>query len=141
MTMNAKNLGLSCLLAILAGCATETPPDYSPNYSYVPVAGGGSGKTMAGSMLVPNACLGPPADVEEQGAGQYMNIIPSLGSHLPPGCANAYNLQRMAESQRDLIEGRQMGPAPASPTVRAARRYIDDAPREAEMDAEEYSTQ
>jgi hypothetical protein len=30
----------------------------------------------------------------------------------------------MAESQRDLVEGRHMGPAAGAPTARAAQRYI-----------------
>ncbi|RWO33122.1 MAG: hypothetical protein EOS08_07860, partial [Mesorhizobium sp.] len=34
-------------------------------------------------------------------------------------------LQRMAESQRDLVEGRRMGAAAAAPTANAARRYLN----------------
>ena len=49
---------------------------------------------------------------------------PFLGPHLPPGCANAHNLQRMAERQGDLVRGRPLGAAPAAPTARAAQEYI-----------------
>jgi hypothetical protein len=31
----------------------------------------------------------------------------------------------MAESQRDLVEGRRMGSAAAAPTANAARRYLN----------------
>lgn len=120
--------GLSALL--LSGCVSEPAPDYAPGYSYVSTNPGGSQKGIGGSVLAPDACLGPPADTPPSRAATAMTIVPELGPHLPPGCANAYNLQRMVESQRDLVEGRQMGPAAGAPTARAARRYIygDEAP-------------
>jgi hypothetical protein len=112
------------LLAI-AGCVKAVDrEDYSPGYSYVATAGGGSGKGADGSVLVPDACLGEPADNHPLPADTRLTVIPDVGPHLPPGCANAYNLQRMAERQRDLVEGRHMGAAPGAPTARAARRYI-----------------
>ena len=46
-----------------------------------------------------------------------------------PGCANAHNLQRMAERQSDLVRGRPLGAAPAAPTARAAQEYIYGMPR------------
>jgi len=63
--------------------------------------------------LVPIACLVPDATEP-----------PLLGPHLPPGCANAHNLQRMAEHKSDLVRGRPLGAAPAAPTARAAQEYI-----------------
>ena len=80
----------------------EQPPDYSPDYVYGP-----------DGQLVPKACL--VGDATE---------LPALGPHLPPGCANAHNLARMAESKSDLLYGRPHGAAPAAPTARAAQEYI-----------------
>lgn len=110
---------------LLSACATTEPQDYSPDYRYVATAGGGGDKSASASVLVPEACLNDPADQEPPPGGTRFTKVPTVGPHLPPGCANAYNLQRMAESQKDLIEGRQMGPGPAAPSARAARRYID----------------
>lgn len=110
----------------LAGCANTIPQpqDYSPGYSYVATdSSAASGKGVGSSVLAPNACLVEPAD-GVPAAVTHLTIVSEVGPHLPPGCANAYNLQRMAESQRDLIEGRRMGPAAAGPTVRAARQYL-----------------
>jgi hypothetical protein len=91
-----------------ADASLTTPSDYSPNYTHVThVSENGHAK----KVLVPEACLAPPADGKEQ--------------HLPPGCANAYNLQRMVERKRDLTYGRPLGDAPAAPAARAARDYID----------------
>ena len=64
-------------------------------------------------VLVPIACLVPDATEP-----------PLLGPHLPPGCANAHNLQRMAERKSDLVHGRPLGAAPVAPTARAAQEYI-----------------
>ena len=64
-------------------------------------------------VLAPVACLVPDATEP-----------PLLGPHLPPGCANAHNLQRMAERKSDLVYGRPLGAAPAAPTARAAQEYI-----------------
>ena len=42
-----------------------------------------------------------------------------------PGCANNYNLQRMAERKRDLTQGRKLDKASGETTARAAQRYLD----------------
>jgi hypothetical protein len=47
-----------------------------------------------------------------------------LGPRVPPGCANAYNLLHMVERERDLVEGRKLGQAPAGPSARAAQKYL-----------------
>jgi hypothetical protein len=104
-------LGLPVIaLSWLAGCA-ELPPDVPPGYSYVPVAS----LTRPGRVdyvLAPDACLTPdPTDFQ-------------LGPRLPPGCANAANLEAMVERKRDLVHGRRLGPAPAAPSARAAQHYI-----------------
>ncbi|PBB67207.1 hypothetical protein CK228_18700 [Mesorhizobium sp. WSM4312] len=111
----------------LAGCMSspQQRQDYSPGYSYVSTDTDDSEKGVSGSVLAPNACLAEPADDDNSAARTNLTIVSGVGFHLPSGCANAYNLQRMAESQRDLVEGRRMGAAPAAPTSRAARRYLD----------------
>jgi hypothetical protein len=103
----------------LAGCYEKEadaslgrPAEHSPNYGYVTrVAENGRTK----KVLVPEACMAAeapsPAGDEPQ--------------RLPPGCANAYNLQRMVERKKDLTNGRPLGPAAAGPAARAARDYID----------------
>jgi len=131
--MSAIYLGLAVVASALAGCTApplyqtaswdsephysvyfgsfpEQPPDYSPDYTSVPVVAP-NGKTRW--VLVPKACLVPDATEP-----------PMLGPHLPPGCANAYNLQHMAERKSDLVRGRALGAAPAAPTARAAQEYI-----------------
>ena len=121
--MSAVYLGLAVAASALAGCAPplyqetvywgtfpEQPPDYSPDYTSVPVVAA-NGRTRW--VLVPKACLVPDATEP-----------PLLGPHLPPGCANAHNLQRMAERKSDLVRGRPLGAAPAAPTARAAQEYI-----------------
>jgi hypothetical protein len=129
--MSAAYLCFTVVASALAGCAPplyqtvadqpphysvywgsfpERPPDYSPDYTYIPVVAP-NGKTRW--VLVADACLVPDA-TEPQ----------FLGPHLPPGCANAYNLQRMAERKSDLVHGRPLGAAPAAPTARAAQEYI-----------------
>ncbi|MER8607609.1 hypothetical protein NKH48_28575, partial [Mesorhizobium sp. M1233] len=98
---------------VLAGCASspQQRQDYSPGYNYVSTDAGGSEKGIGGSVLAPDACLAEPADDDNSAAKTNLTIVSGVGSHLPPGCANAFNLQRMSESQRDLVEGRRMGPA------------------------------
>ena len=121
--MSAVYLCLAVVALALVGCAPplshqtvywgtfpEQPPDYSPDYTSVPVVAP-NGKTRW--VLVPKACLVPDATEP-----------PLLGPHLPPGCANAHNLQRMAERKSDLVYGRPLGAAPAAPTARAAQEYI-----------------
>ncbi|WP_292160164.1 hypothetical protein [Mesorhizobium sp.] len=111
--------------AALMGCVNGKPPpkDYSSGYSYVST-NAGSQKGADVAVLAPDACLDDPADVSPSPAATDLTIVSDVGPHLPAGCANAYNLQRMAESQRDLAEGRRMGAAAGAPTARAARRYI-----------------
>lgn len=123
--MSAVYLCLAVAASALAGCAPplyqdqatvywstfpQQPPDYSPDYTYVPVVAP-NGKTHW--VMVAKACLVP--DPTEP-------LL--LGPHLPPGCANTYNLQRMAERKSDLVHGRPLGAAPAAPTARAAQEYI-----------------
>jgi len=125
LRMSAVYLCLAVAASALAGCAAappypdpsvywgtfpQLPPDYSPDYASVPVVTR-NGRTRY--VLVPRACL--TADPTEP---------PFLGPHLPPGCANAHNLQRMAERQSDLVRGRPLGAAPAAPSARAAQEYI-----------------
>ncbi|MGK9168737.1 hypothetical protein KXR53_20655 [Inquilinus limosus] len=53
-----------------------------------------------------------------------MNPDGSLPEDLPLGCANDLNLALQVERKSDLFQGRQMGPAFANPSVRAAERYL-----------------
>ena len=120
------NFFASSLLVFSAGCVTAMPDqqDYLSGYSYVksdPALG--AGKSVAPAVLAPNACLSEAADLDAA-AETGLTVVSGLGAHLPPGCANAYNLQRMVESERDLVAGRRMGPAAAAPVASAARRYL-----------------
>jgi hypothetical protein len=91
---------------------SELPPDYSPRYTAITVVTP-SGREKR--VLVPEACLhGEPPSAAEMGPPR-----------IPPGCANNYNIQRMAERKRDLVHGRKLGPAPGATTARAAQRYLD----------------
>jgi hypothetical protein len=116
-----RRLKIFPMLALvgLAACA-QVPPDYSPNYVRVPVESWNGSASYVHYELVPEACLVPdPTDT-------------GLGSpRLPPGCANNANLLHMVEHKRDLVEGRKLGAAPASPSARAAQKYIY-GPRERE---------
>ncbi len=105
---------------LLAGCReeldvalTEPPPAYSSDYTYIDVVSE-NGKVKR--VLVPEACL-----TENNSYSANLGL-----SRLPPGCANNYNLQRMAERKGDLLHGRPLGPAPAAPAASAARRYINN---------------
>jgi hypothetical protein len=102
---------LAVALLALGGCAKI--PDYSPNYTYMPVPSPRRPDRVA-YVIVPEACLTPDPTAAEP-----------LGPMLPPGCANAYNLQRMTEREGDVMRGRRLGRAPAAPTVRAAQKYIN----------------
>lgn len=86
------------------------PSDHSLRYTHVTMLRE-DGTTKR--VLVPEACL-PAADQPPRA-----DAVP------PPGCANAYNLQRMTERKRDLTQGRPLGRAPAAPAARAAQKYID----------------
>lgn len=117
--------------SLLLGACLHEPLPYSPNYSHVTLtdesevlANPGKGydkgvipprraaRTVrqAQTVLVPDACITP--DTAEQPV------------YLPSGCANNLNLQLMVEQPRDLVQGRQPGPAAAAPSVRAAQRYL-----------------
>lgn len=134
MAFHITGLGRILPIILLSACATPAPePDHSNDYSYVPTGQSDGAKGVQGSVLVPNACLTAPADQEPTSAGTRYMKVSQVGPHLPPGCANAFNLQRMVESEKDLIEGRRMGPPPSAPSVRAARRYIygtEEAPEQ-----------
>lgn len=112
----ARYFGIA-LPFMVAACSATAPPDYSPGYSYVASSGGSD-------VLAPDACLAEPADIPPARRSPSDSLTPELGPHLPPGCANAYNLQLMAERKSDLVKGRKMGPASGAVTARAARRYI-----------------
>lgn len=115
LALHAAALSSALLLTACYDTPPETalvPPDYSPNYSYVTVA---TEDGRSKRVLVPDACLTPDTP-SPAGDGP---------PRLPPGCANNYNLQRMAERKRDLTKGRPLSPAPAGPSTRAAQSYID----------------
>lgn len=103
------------LLATLFGAAAcvQPPAEYSPNYNYLPVVDERTGRVK--QVIVPEACLAPSEqeDVERDGKPR-----------LSPGCANAANLQRMAERKRDLVQGRPLGKAPGEVSARAVQRYM-----------------
>lgn len=110
---------IACLLAV-AGCNGSQPQPYSPNYRYLSTSGTlpAKGKvvrkgydTATHQVLVPDACITP--DTADQPV------------YLPSGCANNLNLQFMAADQRQLFQGREMGPAMAAPVARAAKDYIE----------------
>ncbi len=63
------------------------------------------------NVILPSACL--DADGWP---------VPDL---LPANCANELNLLEMVENQRDLLQGRHLGPAPAAPAGDLARQYIN----------------
>jgi len=108
-------ISLLLVAALLPACTLPFPPDYSPEYSYV-VVESPRHPGRVHQVLVPEACLTPDP------TAAIVN-----GPLLPPGCANAYNLQRMAEREHDLVKGRQLGRAPAQPSARAAERYLTGA--------------
>ncbi len=113
--MSAPFLRLAALLvtgAALQACA-QIPPDYSPDYVHVPVMSRNHPDRVSHYELAPKACLTP--DPTDTGLG---------GSRLPPGCANNANLLAMVERKKDVVKGRKLGAAPASPSARAAQKYI-----------------
>jgi hypothetical protein len=108
--------GSAFAVMALSACA-QLPPDYSADYVRVPVYSSGPSHRIVGYDLVPQACLTPdPTDTQ-------------LGPRLPPGCANNANLAAMIERKRDAVEGRKLGAAPASPSARAAQKYIYGTPQ------------
>lgn len=106
----------------VAACSSNPPNPYSPGYSRIAVTddAAADGRIRKGydrpgavrrTALVPDACITP-----DTGADPL---------YLPSGCANALNLQQMAERERDLERGQDPGPSMAAPTARAARAYIN----------------
>jgi type IV pilus biogenesis protein CpaD/CtpE len=115
MSMSARFLRLAASLlaaAALQACA-QIPPDYSPDYVQAPVMSRSHPDRVSHYELVPKSCLVP--DPTDTGLG---------ASRLPPGCANNANLLAMVERKKDVVKGRKLGAAPASPSVRAAQKYI-----------------
>jgi hypothetical protein len=123
MQLKSSTCGAVLLMSlVLSGCLPHEPLPYSPNYSHItlvdesrpPVEPRAAHKArrapQATTVVAPDACITP--DVTEQPL------------YLPPGCANNLNLQMMVERPKDLVQGRQPGPAAAAPTVRAAQRYL-----------------
>lgn len=103
-------------VAVLSLPACVEIPDYSPHYVQVPVYSSRPPHRVVRYELAPEACLTPdPTDTQ-------------LGPRLPPGCANNANLLAMVERKRDVVQGRKLGPAPASPSARAAQRYLYGPP-------------
>jgi hypothetical protein len=103
-------LCLMAALLALSGCSL--PPDYLPNYSYIPVPSTKHPGRVE-YVLAADACLTPDP-----------TAATPTGPLLPPGCANAYNLQRMADREHDLVNGRKLGRAEAASSARAAETYI-----------------
>jgi hypothetical protein len=125
LQLKSSAAGAVLLLSLLlSGCLPREPLPYSPNYSSVTLVDESKAaepgavhkvqarrtRQQATTVGVPDACITP--DVTEQPL------------YLPPGCANNLNLQMMLERPKDLVQGRQPGPAAAAPTVRAAQRYL-----------------
>lgn len=104
---------LAAVPLVVSACA-ELPPAYSPDYVTVTRVH----YNQVTRRPAPLACLTPDPTVEDTAAEE-------LGEHIPPGCANAYNLQRMVEREGDLFKGRRLGKAPAAPSVRAAQKYLN----------------
>lgn len=102
-------LSATIVLLALVGCQNgveRDPLPYSPHYHVV-----GAGGAAPARRLVSDACMTPD--------------VASDPLYLPPGCANAFNLQKMVERERDLVQGRRTGAAMAATVVRPARRLID----------------
>jgi type IV pilus biogenesis protein CpaD/CtpE len=114
-------MGSAIVVLALAACA-QVPPDYSPHYVQVPVVSPDRPHRIVRHELVPEACLvADPTDTQ---------FGTQFGPHLPPGCANNANLLAMVEHKRDVVHGRKLGAAPASPSARAAQKYIYGLPRQ-----------
>ncbi|MEQ8967928.1 MAG: CpaD family pilus assembly lipoprotein [Azospirillaceae bacterium] len=81
--------------------------------------------------LVPGGRAGPGVQVTVERLAYVPNSCTRLGTigvpagtHLlPHGCANDLNLARMVEDRRDLVRGRDLGPAEAGPSILALERY------------------
>lgn len=114
-----RYLAIAIASLALGACRNDAPDaslasssDYSANYTRLQVV---SENGHAKSVLVPEACLSNSGEL----------LLEYEAQQLPPGCANAYNLQRMAASKSDLTHAERLSDAPAAPAARAAQRYLD----------------
>jgi hypothetical protein len=94
-------------------CSVNLPPDVSSDYVRIPIVSSKPPHRVR-YVLVPEACLTHDQTAKE-----------GLGKTLPPGCANAYNLLRMAERKGDVVKGQRLGKAYAVKTAKAAQKYLD----------------
>jgi hypothetical protein len=104
---------LAAGLSAVGACTQQLPPDVSPHYVRVRVESPEPPHRVK-YVLVPDACL-----------DKDPTAYTVLGETLPPGCANAYNLLRMAERKGDLEHGRPLGKASGVTTAKAAQKYLD----------------
>ncbi len=72
--------------------------------------------TLQREVLLPTACL-----QDDQWPDQGL---------APSGCTTGLTAVEMAEDQRDLIEGRSMGPASGAAAAAAIERYLDRRPEQ-----------
>lgn len=99
------------LVMLLSGCVSSMgPATWESGYRQVSVVTTEEGDALRQAIL-PNTCWVSPGE---------KGVVP-----LPPGCANDLNLQWMVERPRDLLRGREMGPARAGPVGAAANEYLD----------------
>ena len=113
--MFTSSIRLACLgaaAACLSACG-ELPPDVSPNYVRVPIVSPDAPHKVK-YVLVPESCITKDPTARTP-----------LGETLPIGCANAYNLLRMAERKGDVENGQPLGKASAVKTAKAAQKYLD----------------
>lgn len=118
MNFSVRHLTVLMALLVLNSGRAEgqdssmtTSSEYSPHYTSMPFF---SEDGRSREIIMPESCLSNHVTVDDQ-------VLQTN----QPGCANAYNLQRMVEQEEDLIYGRQLDPAAAAPAARAAQRYID----------------
>ncbi|MFC3282192.1 hypothetical protein [Litchfieldella rifensis] len=102
-------------LALLTGCSSSLGPmSWETGYRATGVAQAGNEASLRQSIS-PIACRTQPGET---------GIVT-----LPPGCANDLNLQFMVERPRDLLHGREMGPARAGPVANAAQERLANRER------------
>lgn len=103
MNRRVRNVICAAALSSMLGCTTMSETGYSPRYAGVAGPGGDIG-------YLPRACS--------------TDVGMRPGGFLPPGCANALNLLGMVADKRDLLQGREMGPAFVAPAAAAVERYL-----------------
>lgn len=106
---------LAMLLVLLCGCVSSMGPvSWESGYRQfeTPAADDEAALRRA---IVPNTCRAQPGE---------SGVVA-----LPAGCANDLNLQAMVVDPRDLLHGREMGPAQAGPVAAAARERLEDRER------------